>query len=91
MRREIGFGLMAALAVAMLLSLLASQQPDGLQRVAIDHGFADRAGVTLAAPFAGYRIGKGPLSGPLAGVAGTLLTFGAAWGAGQLLRRRSRR
>lgn len=41
--------------VAGVLSIVASAAPDGLERVAIDLGFAEAATAWIRAPFAGYR------------------------------------
>ncbi|MGE5507562.1 MAG: PDGLE domain-containing protein [Chitinophagales bacterium] len=90
-RSGLWLGLAAALAVAALLAPLASQKPDGLDRVAEDHGLAGRATPRAGAPFPGYRIAwiRPPgLNTALAGATGTLLTFGAGWGLSLLLRRR---
>ncbi len=87
-------GLIAALAIATLLSPFASSLPDGLDRVAQDLGF-DRRSDTLplarrlptAQLFEEYQL-RGvpkPLATPLAGLFGTLLCFGL----GQILGRRA--
>lgn len=91
-------GLGLALLVAVFLSPLASSDPDGLNRVAEDLSFANREVENAPAqqlPFAevfdGYAL-KGVPEGvatPLAGLVGTLVTFGLAWGAGKLLLRGS--
>jgi cobalt/nickel transport system permease protein len=49
----VGLGVMAI--VAGLAAIIASAAPDGLERVAIDLGFADAATSWEAAPLAGYR------------------------------------
>ena len=63
-----------AVALAVFAAPLASKRPDGLNRVALDRGFAARA--TSESHY-----------GRFAGVGGTLLVFGAAYG---LARRRAR-
>lgn len=85
-----------ALALALCVGLatgaspFASTSPDGLERVAADHGFADRGTthrIQEDSPIAGYafpgirdaRVARG-----VAGFAGTLAVFvlgaGIAWG-----------
>ncbi|MBF2049178.1 MAG: PDGLE domain-containing protein [Leptolyngbya sp. IPPAS B-1204] len=86
-------GLGIALLVAVLLSPFASSDPDGLDRVAQDHGFDTKA--TEDAPaqrlpfyniFEEYALRGAPdgIATPIAGLIGTLVTFGLAWGAGKL-------
>jgi PDGLE domain len=86
--------LAVAIGLATAASPFASSSPDGLNRVAADHGFAAAADTTRVqerAPGEGYtapgvhdaRVAKG-----LAGFGGTLLVFGLAAGAGRALRRR---
>lgn len=87
-------GLGIALLVAIFLSPFASSDPDGLNRVSEDLGFVDRehpeapaTKLPFAQIFEGYAL-KGVPEGvatPLAGLVGTLVTFGLAWGAGKLL------
>jgi cobalt/nickel transport protein len=87
-----GMGL--ALLVAVFLSPFASSDPDGLDRAAQDHGFEKNAvesPVSYKLPFHGvfdeYAVRGVPetIATPLAGLTGTLVTFGLAWGAGKLL------
>jgi hypothetical protein len=85
-------GLAIAAAVVILLGPLASGDPDGLQRVAIDQGFAARES---AAPFEiipGYAVPflDGPASKIAAGLIGVLVVFTVLWVVGRLLARRSR-
>ncbi|GAA3540741.1 PDGLE domain-containing protein [Aeromicrobium flavum] len=69
---------LAAVAVCLLLagvvSRFASGHPDGLERVAGDHGFADAAGTSLVAgsPLAGYP--------GWTGLVGCALVLGLVWG-----------
>ena len=82
--------LLVCLAVACL-SPLASSSPDGLERVAEDKGFISLAG---AAPFqviADYvfpGIQNEALATILAGLIGTLVLFGVAYGLAWLLKSR---
>jgi len=84
--------LLICLAVA-LLAPLASSSPDGLERVAKDKGFIESA---LEAPFqviADYLfpgIENEALAAILAGIIGTLVLFGVAYGLARLLRLRKR-
>ena len=76
----VGAGLVIALVLAFFVSPFASSQPDGLNKVAIDKGFAgqEQSHATASGPLAGYstqgvtnaRISKG-----LAGVIGVAVTF----------------
>jgi cobalt/nickel transport protein len=92
-RRFVWAGLLLAVGVAVMLSPFASQSPDGLERVAENHGFIDRGQESplVEAPLPDYGVpgmGDGWLSTPVAGVTGTLLTFGLAYGVGRLLAKR---
>ncbi|MBW7477403.1 PDGLE domain-containing protein [Paenibacillus oenotherae] len=75
--------LTATLAVAGLLSPWASSSPDGLERVAEDHGFLDTAGaVHQWAPIPDYEVGGLPgnaLKVGAAGVIGVLVMLAALW------------
>jgi PDGLE domain len=74
-------GLLVAIGLAMLVSGFASSAPDGLNKVAEDHGFAATAKGHLFenGPLAGYAV-KGVngdrLSTALSGLIGVLVTFG---------------
>ena len=86
-------GLVVALALAGIVSYYASGAPDGLNKVAIDEGFAEgEKGHALDdSPLAGYSlkgVGGERLSGGLAGVAGVGLTFVIGGGIALALRRR---
>ena len=81
----IGAGLLVALALAFFVSPQASSKPDGLNKVAIDEGFADqeRAHALDSSPTAGYAVDgvdDGRLSTGLAGVIGVTVTFAVAGG-----------
>ena len=87
-------GLAAALLIAVCLSPFASSNPDGLNRVAQDHGFDKKAQTGTIAKqlpfftvFENYAVRGLPkgIATPIAGLVGTLVTFGIAWGAGKLL------
>ena len=94
--RWIWIGLLAALAVGGLLSLAASPHPDGLERVAADKGFLEKAvqRPLLASPLPGYLfpgIADPRLAAGLAGFLGTLVLFGLGCGVGWAVRASSRR
>lgn len=76
--------LLVALLLAGVVSRFADHDPDGLNRVAQDHGFADTAEDHPAdgSPFAGYA------HTPVAGVLGVLVVLGLAGGVTFVLRRR---
>ncbi|MEB3292109.1 MAG: PDGLE domain-containing protein [Synechococcales bacterium] len=91
-------GLGIALLIAVFVSPFASQNPDGLDRVAQDLQFADKAHPQPLATqlpffhwFEEYAVRGVPetVATPLAGLAGTLITFGLAWGVGKLTIRKT--
>jgi cobalt/nickel transport protein len=90
--------LLAGLAVVLLVagvgSYYASAHPDGLEHVAREAGFLDRAEESPAAdgPFAGYSttgVDDARLGGGLAGVAGSVVVLALAFGLFRVLRRRT--
>ncbi|MCX5658103.1 MAG: PDGLE domain-containing protein, partial [Planctomycetota bacterium] len=82
--------LLAAAALALFVSPLASSLPDGLDRIAKNLGFEERAveAPLVAAPIAEYKW-EGPWSDAtatsVAGVAGALFTFAVGWSLARLL------
>jgi cobalt/nickel transport protein len=85
--------LLVAVVLAGVVSFYASSSPDGLERVAGDHGFLDSADEHAAAeaPLADYQakgVEDGRMSGGLAGVAGALVVLVLAGGLTFALRRR---
>jgi cobalt/nickel transport protein len=87
-------GLGAALLIAVFLSPFASQNPDGLDRVSQDLKFDTKESPEKPAeklPF--YQVfdeyaARGvpeQIATPIAGLIGTLATFGLAWGIGKLV------
>jgi PDGLE domain len=74
-------GLLVAVGLAVLVSGFASSAPDGLNKVAEDHGIAAKARQHLFenGPLAGYAV-KGVdnarLSTGISGLIGVLVTFG---------------
>lgn len=76
-------GFVAALILAFFVSPLASSSPDGLERVAIDHGFESQATPhTMAdAPLADYSVAGAQhqwWSTGVSGVIGVVLCFALA-------------
>ena len=83
-------GLLIALAVA-LLSPLASPHPDGLERVAEDQGFLDRAEDAPYEIIPDYLfpgVKNEAVSTIAAGLIGTLVVFGIGYGLAWAVRRR---
>lgn len=83
-------GLMLAVALALVVSPWASTEPDGLERVAIDEGFADTAERSSSAdsPLADYGLDgdSDGSSGAVSGAIGILVTFGIGTGVFGVLR-----
>jgi len=88
----------AILALALAIGLgaavapYASPAPDGLERVAADHEFVQRAR-SQDSPVRGYAvpgIGNARVATGVAGFAGTLLVFGLGYGLATLRRRAGR-
>lgn len=91
-------GLGVALIIAMFFSPFASGDPDGLDRVSQDLEFDDRAVEDAPAKrlpfysvFEEYALRGAPdgVATSIAGLVGTLVTFGVAWGVGKLVVRNS--
>lgn len=83
-------GVLVALTV-VLLSPLASVNPDGLNRVAMNLGFFNTAHFA-SGPLAGYKIpflGNTPISRITAGAIGLLVVIGLVFLAGHALRKKS--
>ena len=84
-------GIALALVVA-ILSPLASSHPDGLERVAEDHGFIEKAREPWYQVIPDYLlpgVQSEGLATILAGVVGTLLMFAILFGLGRLIRKGS--
>ena len=87
-------GVLVALLLAGVASYYASSAPDGLNRVARDHGIARTEKQHRAAdgPMAGYRakgVENDRLSGLVAGVTGALVVLVLFGGLTLVLRRRA--
>lgn len=87
-------GLGVALLIAVFLSPFASKDPDGLDRTAQDLGFDKKEVEKTPAKqlpfhqlFDSYAVRGLPeqIATPAAGLIGTLVAFGLAWGAGKVL------
>lgn len=86
-------GLLLAVAVVAVLAPFASSDPDGLERVAIDTGFAEQgtdAAFEILPDYSVPFLGDSALSLIVAGVIGVVLLFGAMWVLGRVLTRRAR-
>lgn len=93
MRKEIWFLLILAIALALFLSPFASSFPDGLERVAEDHGFIDHGEgqEVVQSPIPDYAmpwIANEKVATALAGIIGTLLTLAVVYGIACLLKSR---
>jgi len=91
-KKEILFGLMIALLLALILSPFASPWPDGLEKVAEDKGFIQKAEAkpVLTCPISDYiwpGIKNDQLATSFAGVAGTLLVFALGYSVAILLKK----
>ena len=85
-------GLLGAAAVVIVLAPFASGDPDGLERVAIDTGFAEQgteAGFEILPDYSVPLLGDTAASLIVAGLIGVGLLFGAMWLLGRLLTRRA--
>lgn len=85
-------GLMVAALVVIVLAPLASSDPDGLERVAADAGFAAQgqdAAFELLPDYSVPILGEGGVSLIIAGLIGVVVLFGAMWLLGRRLARRS--
>jgi len=90
-KKEILFGLIAAIFLAVVLSPFASPWPDGLEKVAEDKGFLEKGEVEPAMPspipdytWPGLKSEK--LATSAAGIFGTLLVFGLGYGLAALVK-----
>lgn len=84
-----------ALAVAVVVAQFAVDNPDGLERVAEDHGFDESAGDhlfenSIFADYATSGVANEQVSLAIAGIAGTILTLAVAGGLFLMVRDRRR-
>ena len=85
-------GVLVCLVLALVVSRWASDEPDGLERVAVDTGFSSEAEPHAfeSGPLAGYEVEGGDDGGPgVAGVVGVAVVFATAGGLVALARRRT--
>lgn len=92
-KRDIIFGLLAALFLAIILSPFASPWPDGLEKVAGDKDFLEKGEVesVIHSPIPDYAwpgIKSERIATSAAGMAGTIFVFVCAFGIGYLLKKR---
>lgn len=95
MKKEILIGLLIALAIAIFLSPFASSFPDGLEKSAEDLGFLDKGegNEVVTAPIPDYTlpgINNEGLATAGAGLIGTLVVFGVAYGLGKMVQGRKK-
>ena len=85
-------GLAIAAIIVIVLAPLASSDPDGLVRVAEDHGFLEAARDALYSIMPGYSVPGvgGNLSTILPGLIGVVIVFGLMVVVGRVLVRRRR-
>jgi 4-amino-4-deoxy-L-arabinose transferase-like glycosyltransferase len=83
-------GLAIAALVVIILAPLASSDPDGLNKVAEDHGFIGAARDAVYHIIPGYEVPglDGHLSKVVAGLIGVAVVFGVMFLLGRLLARR---
>lgn len=83
-------GLVVAALVVIVLAPLASGDPDGLNRVAENLGFAQREDPAPYEILPGYEVPflTGNASTIVAGLIGVLVVFGLIWVAGRFLARK---
>jgi len=95
MKKNIGsfvfISLIVALILAIFISPFASSSPDGLEKVAEDKGFIEKAleeGVWKFSPIPDYAfpgVGSEVVATALAGLIGTLITIVIGWLIGKLI------
>lgn len=92
--RAVVLGLVVSLGLAFAVAPHASASPDGLERVADDHGFLDLGrldAIQREAPIPDYvfpGVGDGGIATGLAGISGTLIVFALGSGIAMAVRRR---
>ena len=85
-------GLFIVAAAVIVLAPFASNEPDGLERVAIDAGFAEAgtdAGYEILPGYSVPFLGDSAASLVVAGLIGVVLLFAGMWLLGRVLARRA--
>jgi len=88
-KKEIVFGLAVALVLGTFISIFASSSPDGLEKVAENKGFLrlmEAKPPSVKAPIPDYAwpgVESEAAACALAGLTGTLLTFGVMYAIGK--------
>lgn len=93
-KKEILFGMLVAVFLAVVLSPFASPWLDGLEKVAEDKGFLEKGEIepVISAPLPDYSwpgLKNEGLATSAAGISGTLIVFGLGYGLAALIRRQS--
>jgi hypothetical protein len=86
-RKDVFIGLLFAMILA-IFSFLASSSPDGLERIAEDKNFIEKATSIIKSPIADYLftgISNEKISGSLAGISGVIVIFILGYGIAKLL------
>ncbi len=91
--RDIWFGVVAALLLAIFISPFASRSPDGLERVAEDQEFLEKGEgrPAVSAPLPDYvvpGVKNESVAASLAGALGVVVVFAAGYGLASLLKKR---
>ncbi|MBU3911914.1 MAG: PDGLE domain-containing protein [Candidatus Omnitrophica bacterium] len=91
-KKEILLWLAAALILAFFVSPFAASSPDGLEKVADDKGFLEKGETepVVSSPVPDYAwpgIKNEGMATGLAGIFGTLVVFGLAYGIGAMTKR----
>jgi len=92
-KKEIIIGLVAALVLAGIISILASSWPDGLEKVAENLGFIEKGegDPAFASPIPDYTmpgLKNEKFATSIAGILGTIIVFGFGYGIGALIKYR---
>jgi cobalt/nickel transport protein len=92
-RRDIIIGVVLTLLLAGIISMFASPWPDGLEKVAENHGFLEKGEgePAIKSPVPDYEwpgLKNEKLATSIAGIAGTLVVFGLGYGLAILLKRK---